>query len=112
MKAPRLNRALVLERVLRAPDRAGGFTESWETLGTVWADVEYRGARSDSQAGLPLSAASYRVTVRAYPVGDTRRPVPGQRFRDGSRLFAIIGVGERDAQASYLVCMVEEVQPR
>ena len=39
MTAPHLNRALVLEGVVRTPDGAGGFTEAWAALGTLWAEL-------------------------------------------------------------------------
>ena len=39
MKAPHLNRALVLEGAQRTPDGAGGFIEAWSSLGTLWAEV-------------------------------------------------------------------------
>ena len=39
MNAPHLNRALVLEGVVRTADGAGGFTEAGTTRGTLWAEV-------------------------------------------------------------------------
>ena len=50
MKAPHLNRALVLEGVLRTADGAGGFTEAWTALGTLWAEV-LPGSGSDVLGG-------------------------------------------------------------
>ena len=39
MKAPDLNRTLVLEGATRVSDGAGGYTEVWATLGTLWAAI-------------------------------------------------------------------------
>ena len=37
--SPRLTRPLVLEQEVRQPDGSGGYTGSWEALGTLWAEV-------------------------------------------------------------------------
>lgn len=105
---PVLSRALVLESAQRAADGAGGFSESWTVLGTLWAEVTARTARESGGAGGAVALASYRITVRGAPVGASNRPRPGQRFREGARLFRILGVVEADAAARYLACTCEE----
>lgn len=112
MKALNLNRALVLEGVVRFPDGAGGFTEAWAALGTHWAEV-LPGSGSDVLGEeRMLSAVPYRVTVRGAPVGAPSRPKAGQRFRDGARLFLIQAVTERDQQGRYLTCFAREEVPK
>lgn len=112
MNAPHLNRALVLEGVVRAPDGAGGFTEVWTALGTLWAEV-LPGSGSDSLGEeRMLSAVPYRITVRGAPTGSTSRPKAGQRFREGTRLFLIQAVTERDPQGRYLTCFAREEVPK
>lgn len=108
MSAPRLNRRLVLERRVDAGDGAGGFLQSWEPLGTLWAEIEARAGRGTDAAGLPVSLMRYRVTCRAAPADSAARPAAGQRFRDGTRILAIRAVAERDAGARYLECWAEE----
>ncbi|MFC6687789.1 head-tail adaptor protein [Jhaorihella thermophila] len=108
MRAPRLNRALVLERPVRAPDGAGGFSEAWEALGTVWAEVTARTGRERGEAGMPVSTVVYRIVLRAAPVGASMRPEAGQRFRDGARIFAIRAVAERDPDGRFLICFCDE----
>ncbi len=108
MTLPRLNRRLVLEGALRSPDGAGGFTETWSALGTLWAEVNARTGRERVEAGMPISTASYRIVVRAAPVGAPSRPTPEQRFRDGPRLFVIRAVMERDPEGRYLTCFSDE----
>lgn len=103
-----LNRKLVLETPDRAPDGAGGFVETWVALGEIWAQVEARTGRETTGEAVPLSTVSYRVTVRAAPVGQTGRPRPEQRFRDGERILRILAVTERDPDARYLICFAEE----
>lgn len=112
MNAPQLNRALVLEGVVRTPDGAGGFTEAWTVLGTLWAEV-LPGSGSDTLGEeRMLSAVPYRVTVRGAPVGSGSRPKAGQRFREGTRLFLIQAVTERDPFARYLTCFAREEVPK
>jgi len=112
MTLPDLNRALVLEGVLRLPDGAGGFTEAWTALGTLWAEVRPGTGRDRLGEERMLSAVPYRVTVRAAPVGAMSRPKAGQRFREGTRLFLIQAVTERDPDGRYLTCFSREEVPK
>ncbi len=108
MSLPQLNRKLVLEETQRSPDGAGGFTETWVALGTLWAEVKARTGREKSGEFQTISTVGYRITLRAAPAGAPSRPRPGQRFRDGTRIFAILAVSEADAQAHYLTCFASE----
>ena len=112
MNAPHLNRALVLEGVVRTPDGAGGFTEAWGGLGTLWAEV-LPGSGSDTLGEeRMLSAVPYRITVRGTSTGSVSRPKAGQRFREGTRLFLIQAVTERDPVGRYLTCFAREEVPK
>ncbi|MET4101914.1 head-tail adaptor [Roseovarius sp. MBR-78] len=108
MARPRLNRALVLEVPQRAPDGAGGFTQAWAVRGTLWAELVARSGREAAGEALRLARAGYRITVRAAPQGAPSRPEPGQRLRDGARLFHILAVTESGAGAGYLTLWAEE----
>ena len=105
---PRLNRKLVLEAEERIADGAGGYTTVWTALGTLWASLEARSGREAAVAGGSVSRAGYRAILRAAPAGSPSRPMAGQRFREGARLYAILSVAERDADARYLLCHLEE----
>ena len=112
MNAPHLNRALVLEAAVRTPDGAGGFTEAWVAQGTLWAEV-LPGSGSDTLGEeRMLSAVPYRITVRGAPVGSGSRPKAGQRLREGTRLFLIQAVTERDPFGRYLTCFAREEVPK
>ncbi|WP_333817432.1 head-tail adaptor protein [Tabrizicola sp.] len=112
MNAPHLNRALVLEGVVRTPDGAGGFTVVWAAVGKLWAEI-LPGSGSDTLGEeRMLSAVPYRVTVRGAPTGSASRPKAGQRFREGERLFLIQAVTERDPSGRYLTCFVREEGPK
>ncbi|NVO55622.1 phage head closure protein [Rhodobacteraceae bacterium B1Z28] len=108
MKAPRLNRKLVLEAPVRSADGAGGYTETWEALGTLWAEVTARSGSERAIAGIPVSRVSYRIVVRGASEGSSMRPAPDQRFREGNRRFVIRAVAERDPRGQYLTCFVDE----
>lgn len=103
-----LNRRLVLEAPERQSDGAGGFRENWVALGELWADVKVRSGRETAQASVSVSRVSYHISVRAAPIGNPARPMPQQRFREGTRVFTIQTVAERDPHGRYLTCLVRE----
>lgn len=109
MRGLRLNRALLLEAPQRVADGAGGFAEGWQTLGTVWAEVRPGAGRMAGGIEVAVPVQALRITVRGVPQGHGLRPAPGQRFRDGARIYAIGAVTERDAAGRYLTCAAEEV---
>ncbi|MCR9126079.1 MAG: head-tail adaptor protein [Rhodobacteraceae bacterium] len=108
MSVPRLNRPLILEALDRVADGAGGYVENWLALGTLWAQVDARTGRARAEVGQTLGVTSLRIVVRAAPAGSPARPEPGQRFRDGARVYLIEAVAERDATGAYLTCFAEE----
>ena len=108
MSDPRLNRSLVLEGPLQAADGAGGYTRDWQPLGILWAAVKAGTGSDRNSAGGQLSRVPYRIIVRAAPYGAPSRPTPGQRFRDGSRIFLITAVAEAGTDARFLTCHAEE----
>ncbi len=111
MIAPHLTRRLVLEGRVNLADGAGGFTQSWAVLGTVWAEVLAGTGRDVPGEEITLSSIPYRITVRGAPQGAPSRPKAEQRFRDGARVFGIIAVTERDAAGQYLTCFAREEEP-
>jgi len=101
---PKLARRLLLEGADRVADGAGGFAESWAALGHLWAEVLPRTGREAAD----VARMGYRITVRAAGRDAPSRPRPGQRFRDGARLFRIEAVAERDPEGRYLICYASE----
>jgi head-tail adaptor len=108
MTAPALTQALVLEAPERVADGAGGFTEGWIVLGTLWAEIAARTGREMARGGTAVSRMSHRITVRAAPFGAPSRPQAGQRLRDGQRVFVIEAVAERGTDGRYLTCFAAE----
>ena len=108
MNANDLNRKLVLEAPERLPDGAGGYTEAWTELGTLWANIRAGSGREASGEAVSLSKTAFRITVRAAPFGAPSRPKAGQRFRDGMRIFEIDAVAEREPGERFLTCFCKE----
>jgi head-tail adaptor len=103
-----LSRALVLEEVTRQPDNAGGYTESWVALGTLFADMRAGTGRERGFDAVTVSYVPYRIVVRAAPEGAVSRPKAGQRFREGERLFRIEAVADHNRDGLYLECFTKE----
>lgn len=108
MSIPTLNRLLILEAPKRLPDGAGGYTEVWQSLGSVWAQVTLRTGRETEVQDTAISSASFRVTLRATPFEAPDRPRPNHRFRDGARVYRINAVAETDDFGRYLTCFATE----
>jgi len=106
-----LNRPLVLEDPVQVTDGAGGLTVSWMPLGTLWGEVKPSTGREVAGEEVRLASVGFRITVRGAVVGSPRRPRPEQRFRDGSRIFVILAVTERDLSGGFLTCYAQEEQP-
>ena len=108
---PRLSQRLVLEAAERVADGGGGWQVAWSALGTFWAEVRPVSAREIMSGLREVSRVTHRVTIRSAPVASPRRPNADQRFRLGSRIFAINGVAEADHRGAYLTCWGEEGRP-
>ena len=108
MRTPVLNRKLVLEAATQVPDGAGGFTEVWNALGTLWAEVTAGTGREVNAGGLAVSSVPCKIMVRSAPVDAPSRPMAGQRFVDSTRIFRILAVAEADKGARYLTCVARE----
>lgn len=111
MSDVQLTRAMVLETPVRVPDGAGGFTLSWSALGTLWAEVLPGAGREVAGTEVLFATVAYRITVRGAPVGSPARPKPEQRLRDGTRIFTLLAVSERDPQGRHLLCFAREEVP-
>lgn len=108
MRDVRLNRLLTLERSQVTADEAGGFTVIWQDLGKVWAEILPGAGRDVGGEEMTFSSVAFRIVMRGAPVGSPRRPSPGQRLRDGLRVFKVIAVTERDGDGHYLTCFAKE----
>jgi head-tail adaptor len=104
-RARMMNRRLMLEAPQRTPDGAGGFVETWVTLGSLWGAVELRGAGRDLDQA---SRLQLKVHVRTAPHGALSRPGPEMRFLDGDRVYWIETVHEAFPHDGTLTCFAYE----
>lgn len=106
-----LNRPMVLEEAVVAPDGAGGHALAWVALGTIWAELRPGAGRERLGPIAPEGAMPFRAYCRAAPQGSPQRPRPDQRLREGARVFTILAVAEADAAGAFLVCALREEVP-
>ena len=108
MKLPNLNRRLTLEAPQDVPDGAGGFDRIWMPMGEHWAEVTFASGRETSNGPTAVAQNALRIVVRASPVGTAARPLPSQRFREGTRVYRIETVAEADQAGRFLMCRAQE----
>lgn len=107
-QVPELNRPMVLETRALTSDGGGGQVDAWVAVGTLWAAIERPTARLVADGAREVPALRVRIIVRAAPNGQARRPLPGQRLRQGDRIFAIQAVSEHDRKGRFLQLWAEE----
>lgn len=111
MRRPDLKRSLVLEAPQDVATGSGGIARTWVTLGRLWAEIRAGAGRDGAAEEVVTARVGLRITVRGAPPGAPSRPQAGQRFRDGTRIFAILAVAEADPAARYLTCHAREEDP-
>ena len=110
MRMPALTRRMVLEAPVRTADGAGGFDITWQPVGTLWAGVKPGSGREIAAEGATVSRVPCKIFVRAAPYGQSLRPEPDQRLREGARIYIILAVTGDDPSGMYLTChAIEEV---
>lgn len=111
MKTPRMTIRLTLEQQISAPDGAGGETEDWVVVADHHAALTVRGATEGESGARRFGAVTYKAIIRYVAHGAADRPRPDQRFRDGERIFNILGVADADDRRQWLTCWLEEGAP-
>jgi SPP1 family predicted phage head-tail adaptor len=98
-----LRAELALEQAVTAPDGAGGFTETWTQIATVFARLQPIVVREKFGADQTIEEVMHRVTIRHRP-----DVASGMRFVLGDRTLAILTVHDPDETGRYLVCRTKE----
>lgn len=98
-----LRHRVVLEEAQRVSDGAGGFTETWVAVATVFAALRPVGGSEAVEAGRLAGRVSHEVTLR-YRAGVT----PAMRFRQGARVFHILAAIDEGERKHWLRCLCEE----
>ena len=102
-KIGELTRRVVLEQVTRAPDGAGGATETWSTVATLFAGLRALSGGEGFVFDRTTGRATHEIIIR-HRSGVT----PAMRFRLGTRLFEILAVLDEEGRRRHLRCLVEE----
>ena len=102
----RFSHELALETATRTPDGAGGYTENWSEVATLFARIDPVVAANRFGADKHTVTVTHRVTLRSRP-----DIVHGMRLSKRERKFEIITVHDPDETGRYLVCQVREERP-
>jgi SPP1 family predicted phage head-tail adaptor len=98
-----LRHRLTLEELNRISDEGGGFTESWEEVAELWADVRPVSGFERVEADRLSGTVSHAIALR-YRSGVT----PAMRFRKDSRVFHILAAIDVEERKRWLKCLCEE----
>lgn len=98
-----LNRRLVLEAPVEAPDESGGVIRDYEAAATLWASVTPLSARERGEADRHGASVTHRIVLRFRNDLTTRH-----RLRAGERLFRIVALRDQDGSARFLEIEAEE----
>ena len=79
-----LRRRLVLEGLTRAPDGAGGVTDTWSVVAIFWGSIRPRTGAETFDGSRTEGRITHDIWIR--PRADI---APGQRLRSNGRLFNI-----------------------
>ena len=99
----RLNRRLVLEAPLETDDGAGGVARSFHQVATVWASVTPVTAQEEIEAARLGARVTHRIGIRFSSDITTRH-----RFRDGSAVYRIVSLRDRDGRKRFLDISAEQ----
>jgi SPP1 family predicted phage head-tail adaptor len=100
----KLRTELAVEDVIATGDGAGGVTETWIEVATLFAHVEPVRARARFGADQHQVDITHRITIR-HRHGIERR----MRFRNRHRIFEIMSMIDPDETGRYLVFETREV---
>jgi SPP1 family predicted phage head-tail adaptor len=96
--AARMKFRVEIQSLSQATDNQGGFTDSWTTDATVWAEIEPLKGWERFQAQQTQTPLTHKVTMR-YRSGVTT----AKRLLYGSRVFEIKEVINVNEDSAFLV---------
>jgi SPP1 family predicted phage head-tail adaptor len=101
--AARLKHRVVIQQRVLSADGAGGSTESWSSVATVWAELRARSGSERSFAGKLETRATHALTMR-YRSGITS----DMRVSYGGRQFNIRRIDNVNEAGVLLELQLEE----
>lgn len=103
MNPGQLNKRITLQQKTTAGDGAGGVTETWSDVATVWAAVEPLNGPERYQAQKLQTIITHKVTIR-YRVGVS----PKMRVVYSGRILEIVEVIDPNERHEQLRLLCEE----
>ncbi|WP_169331897.1 phage head closure protein [Zavarzinella formosa] len=101
----KMDKRVAIQSVTRVSDGQGGFTDSWATDATVWANVNPTKGWEKFQAQQTQTPVTHKITIR-YRSGITTK----QRVLFGSRVFNIKEALNPDEANAFLELQAIEQQ--
>ena len=99
----KLNRRLVLEAPVETDDGAGGVARNFGEIATLWAAVTPVSAQEEIEAARLGARVTHRIGMRFSGDITTRH-----RFRDGSAVYRIVSLRDRDGRKRFLDIAAEQ----
>ena len=101
MGAGQYNRKVVIESATDTPNGSGGFTQSWATTATVFANATPIGGTEGVIAGTLQGSQSWRIRMRYRALGET------QRLQMGGKQLNIVSVEDPTGQRREIVVFAQ-----
>jgi len=103
MYAGRLNRRVTIKSRTETSDSQGGYTTTWSTLASVWAEIVPISAREAFHRQGLQPGTTHRFKIRYRSDVDTT-----QQIYLGDRVFYIRGIQNLDERDRWLQLLCEE----
>jgi SPP1 family predicted phage head-tail adaptor len=103
MRIGRLNQRITVQRPSTSLDAYGQRTDAWQTVATVWAQIQSLRSKESLQAMVMNSETLYKITTRYSAALLPPQTVSAWRIVYGSRIFNIVSVANTDEDNKQLV---------
>ena len=107
IQAGRLKTPLEVQSSSNAADGLGGFTTTWSTIGTVWAEMWAIKGSERNAVSTVEATISHRIRLWAFPGLTT-----AHRLKLGTRTFNIAFINDVEMKGSEYVLDVLEIVGR
>lgn len=99
----RLNKRIEIQEKIKVLDNYGGFTETWATLYTCWAEIKPMNTSNDFEANKISDKITYIITIRY-----TKDIKNNYRIKFKNRIFNIINIMNVMEENKILEIIAEE----
>lgn len=100
MRIGDLRDRVTIQNFIRTPDEYGGYTETWQDIATVWANIKPLRGREFFQAQQIQSEVTHKITIRYTDIVK-----PTSRIKYNNRIFEIKSIIDVDNRHRFLEIM-------